>query len=200
MVGLLDVQVEKINRDYFEKKAAATSRIQNLRNKAFEKNFRKTVQLEEDRAAATAQAKLDEVRHQPALSAPFFPAAISACQESSSQVSCPAFCAPGLSLKKPRSSQLTLGCVFLCRPQVARKRAEELDKAKRQALEEDAKARALAFNVKQVEKVKSTELGQKQLEEFRFEISTRSDRSILGCVVSSNTPPAFRASFPPNHL
>ena len=56
---------------------------------------------------------------------------------------------------------MTLGCVFLCRPQVARKRAEELDKAKRQALEEDAKAKALAFNVKQVEKVKSTELWPK---------------------------------------
>ena len=73
-MGLFYVQVEKINRDYFEKKAAATSRIQNLRNKAFEKNFRKTVQLEEDRAAATARAKLDEVRIPPPsrpLSAPF---------------------------------------------------------------------------------------------------------------------------------
>ena len=123
------------------------------------------MQLEEDRAAATAQAKLDEVRHPPALSAPFFPAAISACQESSSQVSCPAFRPPVFvdesETKKKRSSQLTLGCVFPCRPQVARKRAEELDKAKRQALEEDAKAKALAFNVKQVEKVKSTELWPK---------------------------------------
>ena len=93
----MDVQVEKINRDYFEKKAAATSRIQNLRNKAFEKNFRKTVQLEEDRAAATARAKLDEVTNPPPLAPfpPLFPAAISACQNSAASFmlafSCPGF-------------------------------------------------------------------------------------------------------------
>ena len=164
--SFFDVQVEKINRDYFEKKAAATSRIQNLRNKAFEKNFRKTVQLEEDRAAATARAKLDEVRIPPPPSRPgFFPAGLYIILVNSASFMPGIFMnASGLneclrfswtSLKNPRSSQLTLGCVFLPRPQVARKRAEELDMAKRQALEEDAKARALAFNVKQVEKVRT---------------------------------------------
>ena len=70
--------------------------------------------------------------------------------------------------------------------------------AKRQALEEDAKARALAFNVKQVEKVKkSTELlAKRSLGNFVSKFRPSS----LGCVVSSNTPPAFRAAFTPNYL
>eukprot|EP01045_Picozoa_sp_COSAG04_P004966 COSAG04_NODE_224_length_19624_cov_47.932855_1_plen_70_part_00 len=68
--------------------------------------------------------------------------------------------------------------------------------AKRQALEEDAKARALAFNVKQVEKVTSTKLlARSSLENFVWKFRPSS----LGCVVSSDTPPAFRAAFP-NYL
>ena len=70
--------------------------------------------------------------------------------------------------------------------------------AKRQALEEDAKARALAFNVKQVEKVKKA---RNSWPKEAWRISFRDfDRRVWAALSLQAPLRHFRAAFPPNYL
>ena len=54
-------KVTEIRNAYFLQKAASEKELQDKRNKAFESQFKRIVKMEDDKKAATAQAKLDEV-------------------------------------------------------------------------------------------------------------------------------------------
>ncbi len=62
-------KVAEIRDAYFKQKQHATAELQDKRNKAFENNFKTMIKMQEDRKAATAQAKLDEVARKQAEAA-----------------------------------------------------------------------------------------------------------------------------------
>ncbi len=62
-------KVAEIRDAYFKQKQQATAELQDKRNKAFDDNFKAMIKLQEDRKAATARAKLDEVARKQAEAA-----------------------------------------------------------------------------------------------------------------------------------